>query len=102
MRHENYKCSPYWHIYDCIAAWCNQPSIFKTFTFADFCKCRGMKPEGYKKYKRNFEEYLAEYKIKYSSWKYFEQFMEDTNNIFNKEAQILPKELSEYGMWVIK
>ena len=102
MRHENYKQSPYWHIYDCIAAWCNQPSMFKTFTFSDFCKCRGMKPEGYKKYKRNFEEYLAEYKIKYSSWKYFEEFMKDTNNIFNKEVQVLPKELSEYGIWVNK
>lgn len=99
MRHENYKNCPYFQIYDCIAAWCNQPSIFKSFDFESFCKCRGMKPEGYKKYKRNFEGYLKEYKHKYASWNYFDNFMDATNFQFTKTASILPKSLAQYGIW---
>ena len=64
MRHENYKKSPFFHLYDAIAAYANQPSIYATFDFETFCKCRGMKPEGYKKYKRDVEGYLKEYKKK--------------------------------------
>lgn len=102
MRHENYKKCPYYYIYDCIAAWCNQPSMFKSFNFFEFCKCRGMKPEGYKKYKRDFDGYLKEYKNKYASWNHLDNFMKMTNDIFLKEIEILPKKISKYGIWKVK
>lgn len=96
MRHENYKQSPFSHIYDVIASWVNQPSMYKTFCFEDFCKCRGMKAEGYKKYKRDFKGYLTEYK-KYSSWVYLEDFYKETGTMFEKEFNILPFDLAQYG-----
>ena len=95
MRHENYKKSPFYHMYDNIASWTNQISMYKTFCFEDFCKCRGMKLEGYKKYKRDFEGYLTEYK-KYSSWNYLDDFYKQTENMFKKEFNILPFDLAEY------
>ena len=58
MRHENYKLSPFEGIYNNIAAWCNQVSLFKSWTFENFCKCRGMNEAGYKKYKIDFASYL--------------------------------------------
>lgn len=99
MRHENYKNSPFYHLYDAIAAWANQPAIYSTFDFNTFCKCRGMKPEGYKKYKRNIEGYLAEYKKKYAPWTYLEDFNSKTDNLFSKEFNILPFSLAEYGKY---
>lgn len=99
MRHENYKKCPYFHIYDVIAAWCNQPNIFKSFNFEEFCICRGMHPDGYKKYKRDWENYLKEYNKKYASWNHFDNFMSMTNNYFINYVKILPKTLSEYGIW---
>ena len=99
MRHENYKHSPYYHLYDAIAAWVNQPSIYSTFNFDIFCKCRGMKPEGYKKYKRNVDGYLAEYNKKNAPWTYLEDFNNKTNYMFDDIFRVLPFSLAEYGKY---
>lgn len=103
MRHENYKKSPFFHLYDAIAAYANQPSIYATFDFETFCKCRGMKPEGYKKYKRDVEGYLKEYKKKNAPWSYLEDFVENNQNLYNqifrKRFQILPFSLAQYGKY---
>ena len=99
MRHENYKHSPYYHLYDAIAAWANQPSIYSTFNFDIFCKCRGMKPEGYKKYKRNVDGYLAEYNKKNAPWTYLEDFNNKTNYMFDDIFRVLPFSLAEYGKY---
>ena len=103
MRHENYKNSPFVHIYDAIAAWANQPSIYATFCFEDFCKCRGMKPEGYKKYKRDFNGYLKEYKKKNAPWTYLDNFVNDNfliyNKLFKEYFKILPFSLAQFGKY---
>ena len=103
MRHENYKKSPFYHLYDAIAAWVNQPSIYSTFSFDMFCKCRGMKPEGYKKYKRDVEAYLQEYKKKYAPWTYLEEFIEQNEveykQYFEDLFSILPFSIAEYGKY---
>lgn len=103
MRHENYKKSPFYHLYDAIAAYANQPSIYSTFDFEMFCKCRGMKPEGYKKYKRNVEGYLKEYKKKNAPWTYLEDFIQNNqdlyNQIFKERFQLLPFSLAQYGKY---
>lgn len=99
MRHENYKKSPFSHIYDAIAAWTNQPAMYSTFTFDMFCKCRGMKPEGYKKYKRDIIGYLEEFGKKNAPWTYLEDFNNKTNNCFEKEFSTLPFSLAEYGRY---
>lgn len=59
--------------YAAVAAWCNQPSIFNTFTFRLFCQCRGMRRNGYKLYKRDIETYLKEIGVKGSEWRAMEQ-----------------------------
>lgn len=103
MRHENYKKSPFYHLYDAIAAWVNQPSIYSTFDFEMFCKCRGMKPEGYKKYKRNIDGYLAVYGKKNAPWTYLEDFIENNkgiyNEIFKERFEMLPFSLAKYGKY---
>lgn len=99
MRHENYKTSPYYHLYDAIAAYANQPSIYSTFDFETFCKCRGMKPEGYKKYKRDIDGYLKEYGKKNAPWTYLEDFQSRTDDIFKKQFNTLPFSLAEYGKY---
>lgn len=100
MRHENYKNSPFKDMYNNIAGWCNQPNIFKTFDFYTYCICRGMKAEGYKKYKRDVEGYLKEYITKYNCWRSLEKFISDIGDW--EEFHILPKDISEYGIWIDK
>ena len=99
MRHENYKKSPYRGLYDAIAAWCNQPSFFKTFTFEEFCKCRGMKADGYKKYKKNITGYLTEYgeTARGASWKYYDEFV--SRNGDSDYFHMIPKDVATFGIW---
>lgn len=100
MRHENHKLSPFADVYTYIASWCNQPSVFKSFSFKLYCICHGMVADGYKKYKRDIKGYLKEFGTKYSSWRYYEQFMNDTNNIFSEYVDIFPCDLTKYGRWL--
>lgn len=73
MRFEKAYESEFSSFYAAVAAWCNQPSIFNTFTFRLFCKCRGMRRNGYKLYKRDIETYLKEIGVKGSEWRAMEQ-----------------------------
>lgn len=101
MRHENYKNSPYQAFYNAIAAWGNQPQFFKSFTLEEFCKCRGMKFEGYKKYKKDINGYLAEYgkDSKGSSWVAYEEYVEKNGD--NKLFHIIPRDNAKYGANVV-
>ena len=73
MRFEKVYDSKFASFYAAVAAWCNQPSIFNTFTFRLFCQCRGMRKNGYKLYKRDVEGYLRNIGIKGSEWRAMEQ-----------------------------
>lgn len=73
MRFEKAYESEFSSFYAAVAAWCNQPSIFNTFTFRLFCQCRGMRRNGYKLYKRDIETYLKEIGVKGSEWRAMEQ-----------------------------
>lgn len=73
MRFEKAYESEFSSFYAAVAAWCNQPSIFNTFTFRLFCQCRGMRKNGYKLYKRDIETYLKEIGVKGSEWRAMEQ-----------------------------
>lgn len=73
MRFESAYESKFSSFYAAVAAWCNQPSIFNTFTFRLFCQCRGMRRNGYKLYKRDVESYLKDIGLKGSEWRAMEQ-----------------------------
>ena len=72
MRFEKVYQSKFSSFYAAVAAWCNQPSMFKTFTFRLFCQCRGMRKNGYKLYKRDIKQYLNDIGIKGSEWRAME------------------------------
>ena len=72
MRFEKAYESEFSSFYAAVAAWCNQPSIFNTFTFRLFCQCRGMRRNGYKLYKRDIQGYLQNIGIKGSEWRAME------------------------------
>lgn len=73
MRHENYIKSPYKWLYIQLAAWTNQPSIFKTFDFITFVKCKAM-GSSYSKYKRDIGRYLQDGGKKNKTWIALEEF----------------------------
>lgn len=73
MRFEKVYDSEFASFYAAVAAWCNQPSIFNTFTFRLFCQCRGMRRNGYKLYKKDVGRYLKDIGIKGSEWRAMEQ-----------------------------
>lgn len=82
MRHENYNNSPFKVIYNQIAAWCNQPAMFRTFDFDTFyqCRCMGNK---YSKYKKNIKEYLSDGNNKSPTWIFIDNFKETYKDISN-------------------
>lgn len=83
MRHENYIRSPYKQLYIQLAAWTNQPSIFKTFDFITFVKCKAMGTK-YSKYKRNIDKYLQDGGKKNTNWLLIEEFCKTHKNLFEK------------------
>lgn len=99
MRHQNAYSSPYEKIYTYLASWTNQPSIFKSFTFEQYCKSHGMTSEGYKEYKRDYKGYIKNLGVKYSSWRAYEDFIEKYPN-FEKQMQWNPTDVAKYGRWV--
>lgn len=99
MRHENSNKSPYKDVYTYIASWCNQPSIFKSFNFSEYCICHGMNVEGYKKYKRDANGYLGEYK-KGKSWIVYEEFIKEIESWMGEYFNKNPTEIAEFGRWV--
>ena len=83
MRYENCYTSRYNGIYSAISAWANQPNIFKTFTFREFCKCKGMATL-YVEYKRDWKAYLEDGHRKGATWRYMEEFEKERPDIARK------------------
>ena len=81
MRYEKCYSSAYHGMYSCLAGWCNQPSIFKKFTFREYCMCKGMGDKRYSIYKRDVASYLNGGWPKGSSWRYMEEFEQGNNEI---------------------
>lgn len=73
MRFEKVYKTRWSSFYAAVAAWCNQPSMFNSFSFKLFCQCRGMRRDGYKKYKRDIEGYLRDVGFKGSEWRSMEE-----------------------------
>lgn len=73
MRFEKVYDSEFSTFYSSVASWCNQPHMFKTFSFRLFCKCKGMRRNGYTKYKRDIDGYLKDIGIKGSDWREMER-----------------------------
>ena len=96
MRFEKAYHSRYSGIYSSIASWCNQPSIFKTFTYEMFCKCKGM-GSAYSIYKRDVEKYLADGGKKGATWRSYDALLNLLPGLCEKYAHILPKDTAEYG-----
>jgi hypothetical protein len=97
MRYEKCYTSKYKGMYTNLASWCNQPSIFKKFSFKLYSQCRGMSNKDYKKYKRNIDRYIKEINKKGSCWVYMEQFEKQYPDIANTYFNIVPDSILEYG-----
>lgn len=88
MKYKDYKLSPYRGIYITAANWCNQPSFFRKMSFEEFSKARGMSSENYKKYKLDFDSYLADGNKKGSCWRYYDEFTDKHPDIAYKYFHI--------------
>ncbi len=72
MRFEKAYTSKYAGTYISLAGWCNQPQMFKTLTFRDFCRCKGMNSY-YKEYRMDFDRYIQDGKTKGRAWRDMEE-----------------------------
>lgn len=81
MRYEKCYSSSYHGMYSCLAGWCNQPSIFKKFTFREYCMCKGMGDERYSIYKRDTGAYIRDGWRKGAAWRYMEEFEQANHEI---------------------
>ena len=91
MRHEDVYKTEFSSFYAAVSAWCNQPSMFNSFSFRMFCFCRGMRRNGYKTYKRNVEQYLNDIGIKGSEWRSMEMVENLFPDIANKYFDLIGK-----------
>lgn len=96
MRFEKVYESEYSSFYATVAAWCNQPSMFNTFSFRLFSQCRGMRKDGYKKYKRDVERYLNEVGFKGSEWRSMEFIENRFPNIADRYFDFVGKSQNKY------
>lgn len=96
MRFEKVYESEYSSFYATAAAWCNQPSMFNTFSFRLFSQCRGMRKDGYKKYKRDTVRYLNEVGFKGSEWRSMEFVENRFPDIAERYFDFLGKPPSKY------
>ena len=71
MRFEKSYKSEYAPFYAAVAAWCNQPSIFSSFSFRLFCQCKGM-GSAYGTYKRDVDGYLRDIGKRGAAWRAME------------------------------
>ena len=95
MRYEKVYDSKYSSFYAALAAWCNQPSMFRSFTFRLFCQCRGMRRNGYNKYKRDIDGYLKDIGIKGSEWKAMELVENEFPQIANEYFDFVGKPIEK-------
>ena len=97
MRYEKCYASDYVNYYTVIAGWCNQPNMFKKFSFRDYCKCKGMDDYA-PMYKMDVDRYLREVGIKYSAWRYMESLESAMPSLAEKYFDLRPCDLAEYGV----
>lgn len=88
MRFEKVYESEYSSFYATVAAYCNQPSMFNSFSFKLYSQCYGMRRDDYKKYKRNIEEYLKKVGVKGSPWRSMEMISNRFPHISEKYFDI--------------
>lgn len=96
MRFEKVYESEYSSFYATVASWCNQPSMFKTFTFRLFTQCRAMRSGDYKKYKRDIDRYLKEVGWKGSEWRSMEMIENRFPEIAERYFDFTGKPPSKY------
>lgn len=83
MRYEKaYDCR-FKGVYSSIAQYCNQPNIFKKFSYREFCRCKGMSSK-YNIYKRDYKAYLRDNNKKGAAWRYMEEFEREAREIADK------------------
>ena len=80
MRYEKCYTSPYAGMYSVLGGWCNQPDMFKKFSFRMFAICRGMKNKTTKNTKEIIRVISQTVGKKYSSWRYMEEFEKEINS----------------------
>jgi hypothetical protein len=97
MRYERCYTSKFAGVYTTLSGWCNQPSIFKKFSYRDYCKCKGMGDKNYAKYHRDFDKYLKEVKTKGAAWKYMEELENKFPDIAEKYFDFVPSDIAEHG-----
>jgi hypothetical protein len=97
MRYERCYTSDFAGVYSTLSGWCNQPSIFKKFSYRDYCKCKGMGDKNYAKYHRDFDKYLKEVKTKGAAWRYMEELEKKFPDIVEKYFDFVPSEIAEHG-----
>ena len=83
-------------MYSTLAGWCNQPSIFKKFSYRDYCKCKGMSKH-YSTYKRDFDSYLQNGYAKGSAWRYMEELEKTFPMIAQEYFDFIPYMIAQYG-----
>lgn len=96
MRYSECYNSGYHGIYSTLAGWCNQPNIFKKFSYELYCKCKGM-GKSYSKFKRDVDGYLKSGGQKGAAWRYMESFTKIAPDIAQKYFSFVPYEVAEYG-----
>ena len=67
MRYKDYELSPYRGIYVAVASWCNQPGLFKSMSFREFCIRKGKTTE---RYLTEFENECPEIASEYFNMKW--------------------------------
>lgn len=96
MRYEKCYESEYNSVYATIASWCNQPNIFKKFSYELYCKCKGM-GVGYGVYKRDYNAYLENGGVKGKPWRNFELISDLIPQFANDNFHFIPAEIAEFG-----
>lgn len=73
MRYEKVYKSEFSSFYATVAAYCNQPSMFNSFSFRLYSQCKGMRKKMYSIYKRDIKGYLRDVGFKGSEWRSMEK-----------------------------
>lgn len=96
MRFEKVYESKYASFYATVAAWCNQPSMFKSMPFKTFAQIRGMRQGGYAKYKLDIDGYLQDGGLKGVAWRDMEMVETQFPSIAEKYFHFVGKPNSKY------
>ena len=88
MRFEKVYESVYSTFYATVSAYCNQPSMFYSFSFRLFSQCYSMKRSDFKKYKTDIDTYLREVGHKGGGWRSVEEISDKFPSISEKYFDI--------------